>query len=655
MINRREFLHGTACGAGCALFAYEASAVTPDRRTLEARFPHFQSTPVSYMNVTMQDAFWAPRQRTIRDVTLPWATRHFDDAGGLDVLKQSPASYVARTRAGDLESIKFIEALASAAGVQRDAAVEKLIDAWGKRLIDGQGPDGYSAFGYPMGADPARRWQALWISHEDYALGHYLESAIAYRDVTGNEAMYESAVRAVDNMASVFLGSDRAYAPGHQEIEQALMRLYGLTGDKKYLQLCGWLIDQRGRANGRRPSFGRYSQDHVPVRDQRTIEGHAVRAGFLFNGVTEYVGATGDKALQEAVLAIWSDLIEHKMYVHGASGNVSAKNEGYRSKPDYIPPDDTYGESCSVFANFQWAHSLFRLTGDARYLDAAERMLYNAFYASLSLRGDSYFYRNVAQVENPTPRHEWHGVPCCPPNIVKLFCKVGGFFYSTDSQGIFVKHYGASAAEIPFGSGVKLIQRTEYPWHGAVTLQVEPKRRASFALRLRVPEWARSHTLSVNGTKLDAPLERGWLVVQRKWQKGDLVELSLPMEIERVTMPPRFKEYADLVALKRGPIVYCLEGQDMPALEFNTWAYCSPDSGLTSEHRADLLGGVTVLRGELRQVNVLDGTEKALPAMWVPYGVWNNRTPGVMRIWMPSRKISLETIPAPADVDAASC
>lgn len=613
----------------------------------QKRFPHFKSTPVSYFNVTMQDTFWAPRQRVVHDVTVPWATRHFDEAGGLEAFKAHPQEYSTKIRSGDLEAIKFIEAMASVVGLQRDASIEGLTQAWGQKMIDAQAPDGYWTFGWPLADEPAKRWQAVRWSHEDYALGHYLESALAYRDATGNGAMYESAVRGVDSMASTFLGSQRAYASGHEEIEQALMRLYGTTGNTKYLQLCGWLIGQRGHHEGRR-SYGKYSQDDVPINEQRTIEGHAVRAAFLFNGVTEYVGATGDAALSEAVLAIWDDFVNHKMYLHGAGGNQSAKNEGYSSKPDVIPPDDCYGESCSVFGNFQWAHNLFRLTGNARYLDTAERMLYNAFYASLSLQGDRYFYHNVVQKDEPVLRFAWHSVPCCPPNIVKLFAKVGGFFYSTDKDGIFVKHYGASEANIPFGGGVKLIQHTDYPWNGDIRVQVEPKEPTDFTLRLRAPAWAKSPTLAVNGKAFKVSAQKGWLVVRRHWKSGDQIELQFPMDVERITMPAQFKEYADLAAIQRGPIVYCLEEQDVAA---HISAVCIPEgTRFTAEHRPDFLGGVTVLHADLpRAYFSKDDDRSSLPAMFVPYGVWNNRTPGLMFMWLQGKRISETDFVAPAD------
>jgi DUF1680 family protein len=637
--SRRLFLKGATTSIALlstprdllAALAEEGAPIDADKR-----FPHFTSTPVSYFNVKMRDDFWAPRQSTLSRASVPWATRHFDESGGMDSFKLRPHDYTAKVRVGDLEAIKFIEAMAAVVGLHRDASIEGLTNAWGKEMIAAQTPDGYWPFGWPLATDPAKRWRAVWWSHEDYSLGHYLESSIGVRESTGDTAMYDSALRAIDNMAATFLGSTRAYAPGHEEIEQALMRLYGMTGTVKYLQLCGWLIAQRGHHESR-PSYGKYSQDHLPVKDQRTIEGHAVRAAFLFNGVTEYVGATGDAAYREAVLSIWDDLVNHKMYLHGAGGVMSAKNEGYISEPDVIPPKDAYGESCSVFGNFQWAHNLFRLTGDASYIDTAERMLYNAFYASLSLNGDRFFYHNVAQKDEPVERFEWHPVPCCPPNIVKLFAKIGGFFYSTDKEGIFVKHYGSNEADIPFGEGVAIEQKTDYPWDGNINIRIVPKQPTEFSLRFRVPTWAKTHVVSINGVVLSTEPAHGWVTVRRHWKQHDTVELEFPMVIERVTMPARFKDYQDLAALQRGPIAYCIEQQDASVPV--DWLYLPSQPELKAEHRSDLLGGVTVLKGTLPQA-LNDHDPKAIPVMFIPYGVWNNRGPDTMSMWLRRSKLT---------------
>jgi uncharacterized protein len=618
-------------------------------------FPHFRAQPISYLHVRMEDGFWVPRQKATRETTVPWVTHAHDRSGGVEAFRRLRGDYVAKTTLGEVEHVKFIEAMASVLGVQYDDDIAGLVDAWSSQLVRAQSDDGYLGERFPPSfVRLARRWEPIWWSHEDYFVGHYIEAAIGYQEATGSQVLLDSARRAADNMAEELLGGDRPYAPGHAEIEQALMRLYGVTGEETYLRLCGWLIDQRGRHEGR-PSFGRYGQDHLPVREQRTIEGHAVRAAFLFNGVTEYVGATGDRGLREAVLAVWDDMVDHKMWLHGASGNLSATNEGYRSDPCHIRPDDCYGESCAAYANFRWAHSLFALTAEARYLNVAERILYNAFAASLSLDGDRTFYTNVAQtglpataqgallVRSDEPRQTMRSpelaASCCPPNIVKLINTIGGFFYSIDEAGIYVKHYGANEADLPWGAGLKLTQRTNYPWDETISLLVEAARPETFALRLRVPEWAKDHRLSIDGRPLNLAPHDGWLTVAREWQSNEVV-LTLVMETERITMPPHFSGYENRAALQRGPIVYCLEEQDLEHSGSETESgpllaslYIPPDYKFDATYECEFLGGVTVLRGPLVKVGFSD-TGKPVRAMFIPYGVWGNRKPSEMRIWL---------------------
>lgn len=673
MSNRRTFV----CNAASTLLAAHLwtlaaeprhrapAAVTGSREPdLKQRFPYFKSTPVPYWNVRLHDSFWSPRQKTTREVTIPWLTKAHDRAGGLAAFEAHPESYRAAETVVNMESIKLIEAMATVVGLTPDKGIKGLTDAWIKPLIHAQGADGYLEEHFPPGlARPPERWQAVWWSHEAYTTGHYIESAIAFREATGDEVMYASAVRAADNMVVDLLSDKHVYTSGHPEIEQALMRLYGQTGNIHYLRLCKWFLDSRGHHAGR-PSFGRMRLDDKPVKEQRTIEGHAVMAAYLWNGVTQYVGATGDAAYREAVLSVWDDFANHRMYIHGGGGNVSSRIEGYRKAPDCILPDDAYCESCSVFANFQWAHSLARLTGEARYLDVAERMLYNAFCASLSLSGDASSYRNLIQVNQPTPRTQEFATSCCPPNIVKLINKVGGFFYFTDDEGIYVNHYGASEAHIPWRAGVQLTQTTEYPWNGTIQIRVEPHSPGTFTLRLRVPAWATSPTLSVNGQRVEGSVVQGWLVVRRRWAAGDRVDLILPMLIRRVTMPPRFKEYENRAALERGPIVYCLEEQDVElnsrhseyADNILATFYIPQDARFTAEHRSELLGGVTVLRGEVRQLIRETGDEsRPVRVTLVPYGVWGNRTAGAMRIWLGAHQAPLVEMLLPEQLLGESC
>lgn len=660
-------------GAEAALATGDGKVAPPDER-----FAYFLSTPVGYRAVHFTDTLWAARQQVTRDVTVPWVTGGNDPAGGVRAYRSNPAGYVPRTKLGDMEAVKFVEAMASVIGRDPTSSAARAIQGYSSKyiaqLISVQSADGYLQERYPVSvARPKTRWQPSFWSHEDYLTGHYIEAAIAYREATGQNAMLASAIRAADNMVADLGAGSKAYAPGHPEIEKALIRLYGVTGQRKYLELSHWLMEQRGNHAGR-PSYGVVRLDEMPVKDRRSIAGHAVMAAYLYDAVTHYVGATGDEEYRTAALAVWRDMVDTKMYLHGGVGNASSRIEGYRSEPYCILPDDAYAESCASCANFIWAHSLFRLTGDSSYIDVAERILYNAFLASLSLAGDSSFYENVAQtslhvnaaqMDQRQTRSAALATSCCPPNIVKLFNTLGGYLYSTDREGIIVKHFAQSEADIPFGHGVSIEQQTRYPWEGNIALKVRSHRPQRFRLRLRVPDWASSCAVQLDGDEHPVSPNQGWIDITRKWSGTTTVTLALDMPIERVTLGPQFAEYENRAALKRGPIVYCLEEQDIdltPPENANDYLgnlaslYIPEDVKLTAEMKPDLLGGVTVLSGQIKQlIDVGNDTERPIKGMFVPYGWWGNRNPGAMRIWLGARRAVMVEMVMPQDKLGHSC
>lgn len=348
-------------------------------------------------------------------------------------------------------------------------------------------------------------------------------------------------------------------------------------------------------------------------------------------------------------------MVDHKSFLHGATGSLAANNEGYLTQPDVLPRDDCYGESCSVYANFEWAHEMFRLSGESSYLDHAERMLFNAFSASLSLEGDTYYYENPAEQVRPTIRSDWHPVPCCPPNILKLVARVGGYFYAVTGDDVWIKHYGASTATLP--NGTTMTQHGSYPWEGHITLLIDSPAVSRFRVQLRVPAWAAECSVRVNGASVTASPHNGWITLEREWNAGDRIDLELPMEIRTVTMPDDVDGYQGMVAIERGPIVYCLEDQDLhPTLEL---AILPENATFAAEHRPDFLGGVTVIHTTMRRRDGLmyrtDPTKSdpavttGGPAMLVPYAVWANRKPGAMRIWHPTREQPLSFTAEPPE------
>lgn len=618
-------------------------------------FPNFQNTPVHYTRVRLRDAFWAPRQETVHRVSVPWAIEHLDLPPDASVDEPLPPSEGRHVRVGDYEAIKFIETLAAVSRLTDDSSLADTALAWSERFTADQEPNGYLPNLYPAGQRYGR-WHSDWWSHEAYALGHFLDAAMELADASGRNEPLTAARAAIENMAVDLMDADLPYGVGCAGIEPALMSLYGRTGEPRLLNLCRWLVEQRGRHEGR-VSFGAYAQDHVPVREQRTIEGHAVRAAYLYAGVAALVGATGDEDYLATLEAVWADMMHHKTYRHGAVGSRVANNEGYLREPNVLPLDDCYGESCSVYGNFQWSHDMFRLTGDAAYLDGADRMLYNAFAASLQLSGDAYFYENPAEQDESTVRPDWHPVPCCPPNILKLIAKVGGFFYATDREGVFVKHYGASEADVPIAGGTRFVQTGGYPWNGDISIELFPAEPEVFTVWARIPSWASAFRASVNGVAVDGRVDKGWLAIRRLWARGDRIDLDLPMDAVRTRVPEEFSGYEGLVAIERGPIVYCLEDQDLRyPLEL---AILPDDSELVPEFRPDFLGGVTVLHTTLRRRDGLMYRRDPLGAsgehsrggraILVPYAVWANRRPGAMRTWIPRVEAPLTFTPDPPE------
>lgn len=681
-MDRRTFVTKAAATVAVASVggAAKAALVTGDGKVAPPteRFAYFLSTPVDYRAVRFTDTLWVSRQQVTRDVTVPWVTEATDSAGGVLAYRANPAGYACRTKLGAMEAVKFVEAMATVIGrdpkTSEALAIQGYSSKYISRMISAQSPDGYLQENYAIGvARPATRWQPSFWSHEDYLTGHYIEAAIAYRDATGQSAMLASAIRAADNMVADLGKGVKAYTSGHPEIEKALIRLYGVTGQRKYLELSHWLMEQRGHHENR-PSYGIGRLDEMPISERRSIAGHAVMAAYLYDAATQYAGATGDEGYRAAAMAVWRDMVDTKMYLHGGVGNASSRIEGYRSEPYCILPDDAYAESCASCANFIWAHSLFRLTGQSHYLDVAERILYNAFWASLSQAGDSSFYENVvqtdfrvnaAQMDQRQTRAKSLATSCCPPNIVKLFNTFGGYLYSTDREGIIVKHFAQSETDIPFGRGVWIEQQTRYPWEGSVVFKIRSTRSQRFRLRLRIPDWAKSSTVQLDGADLPVTPQQGWIDISRKWSGTTTVTLALDMPVERVTLGPQFAEYENRAALKRGPVVYCLEEQDVdlsPPENANDYVaslaslYIPEGAQFTPEARPDLLGGVTVLIGDIMQLtDVGNDTERVRKATFVPYGWWGNRNPGAMRIWLGARRAVMVEMVMPQDKIGHSC
>ena len=438
---------------------------------------------------------------------------------------------------------------------------------------------------------------------------------------------------------------------GHPIIEMALCKLYKVTGNKRYLEGAKYFVDETGRCtDGHAPSM--YSQDHKPILQQDEIVGHAVRAGYLFSGVADVAALTGDKAYQEALERIWKNMSSKKLFITGGIGS-RAQGEGFG--PNYeLNSHTAYCETCAAIANVYWNYRMFLATGESKYMDVVERALYNNVLSGVSLSGDKFFYDNPLESDGEHERQRWFGCACCPGNVTRFIASVPGYMYAVKGKDIYVNLYVQGTAKI---GNVELEQTTLYPWDGKIQIKVM-KGGGKFAIKLRLPGWlkaspigndlytyldkANNYSVSVNGQHL-YPENHNYITINRKWKKGDVIELNLPMQVRRIVANDNAEDLRGKVALERGPVVFCLEGSDQQdGTVFNK--YILNAAAIDAHFEKDLLGGVVVLDGKAKQMEQSgDITDTRFRA--IPYSTWNNRKPQQMEVWIASTPVAARQTP----------
>ncbi|MFZ9936295.1 MAG: glycoside hydrolase family 127 protein [Luteolibacter sp.] len=556
-----------------------------------------------------------------------------------------------------------------------DPALLKRVDSILDRILAAQADDGYLV-SYFIAKEPENRWANLRHSHEMYNAGHFFELAVARHQLDGRANALNAAKRFADHIDSIFGDGKRYDVDGHQEVELALVKLHRATGEKRYLELCRFFLEERGHLHGieRKPftevlprgnpprhpgqtqqeymraKWGMRNgrmQDHKPVLQQTEAVGHAVRAGYMYSAMADLARFSGAPEYTAVLRQLWHDVVFRKMYLTGGVGTAQYGDEGFGDS--YLLPNKTYCESCSSIAHILWQHRMNLLEADARHADVLELVLYNAALSGMSLSGDRFFYQNPLMSEKGAERVEWIGLACCPTNYARLTPQVGGFVYAKQDDRLFVNLYAAGEAVVDMkGIGkVNLRQETRYPWDGKIQLAVTPASPAEFTLCLRIPQWARgnpvpgdlyryadaepSHriTLLANGEPVDAtPCKDGYVHLTRTWKPGDTIELDLPMPARRVHSHPNVAENRGRVALMRGPVVYCFEGIDNPATDLFQ-ACLSKDGELASTHHIDLLHGVTTITAPAS-----DAEGKPVQLTAIPYLAWANRGKTPMNLWM---------------------
>lgn len=634
------------------------------------------SEAIPQKNVEIKGGFWGARQATNRDRTIPAIYHQLEITGRLDAWRLNwqpgqPKPHIF----WDSDAGKYIEAVGYSLLSHPDPELEAQTDALIDLIEQAQQPDGYLNIFFTA-VEPHNRWRNLRDWHELYDAGHLIEAAIAYYEATGKRKLLDVLCRYVDYIDATFgpdEGKRRGYC-GHPEIELALVKLYRLTGEKRYLNLSKYFVDERGQQphyfdqeaveRGEDPrNFWaknyRYCQAHVPLREQTTAVGHSVRASYLLAGAAGIAAETGDQSLAEVSRAIWNDLTQHQMYITGGLGPAHT-NEGFTFAYD-LPNETAYAETCASIALVFWAQRMFEIDPDSRYINIMERALYNGVLSGVSYEGDHFFYANpLASYPNVNPferwsgilterhyrRSEWFDCACCPPNLARLVASIGGYFYSTSGDTLYAHLYNQNRANFTLGGNtVEIEQETNYPWDGSIRFSVQTAQPTSFELALRIPDWCASYSLQVNGVPVEAPVERGYARINRQWSAGDEVLLTLDMPVERIVPHPEIRQNAGCIALQRGPIVYCLEEVDNGSRLANV--IIPRDAQLTSSLDAELFGGVGIITGDAVRVEPAgwsDGLYQSESRVQyshvlftfkaIPYCFWANREPGEMRVWI---------------------
>jgi uncharacterized protein len=611
-----------------------------------AHSPHATLRPVPLSAVRLLDGFWEPRIRINREVTLPAQLRQCEDTARIDNFRRASGKIQAEFQGiffNDSDVYKLAEAMAYSLATHPEPGLDAALDAVITEIAAAQQPDGYLNT-YFMFERAAERYTNLKDMHELYCAGHLIQAAVAHHRATGKTTFLAVATRLADHLDDVFGPGKRVGACGHEEAEMALVELSRDTGEPRYLELARCMIEARGREPGIFQNSS-YHQDYLPLTEQREFTGHAVRHLYLACGAADVATETDAPGYRAALEGLWHNLTQRRMYVTGGAGS---RWEGEAFGADYeLPNDRAYTETCAAIGSVMWNWRMLNLTGEAKYADLLEITLYNAVMAGLSLDGKRYFYQNPLADRGKHRRQEWFGCACCPPNIARLLASLGGYFYSTDAHGVYVHLYATGTTTLPPPDDGEIIlsQRTNYPWDGEIEIKVEANSGDAKSLFLRVPFWAAGATVTVDGKAVGGEITPGSYVEVPVPAVGGTVRLTLPMTVERVESHPHVLGDMGRVALRRGPLIYCIEQADHSGTD--VWDIALPaDTDLIPEFVPDLLGGVTVLRGQAIAQEVESDAPLYRTASQsrpthpvnltaIPYYAWANREAGPMQVWLP--------------------
>ena len=612
--------------------------------------------PVSSQNVELTDNFWSKRIATNRDVTIPYCFQkceethriaNFEVAGGL------VEGTFEGIRYNDSDVFKIMEGAAYSLQQKYDPKLDEYLDSLIFKIAAAQEDDGYLYTIRTIKGDSAmteREGKERWVeernhSHELYNVGHMYEAAVAHYNATGKTNFLDIAIKNANLIDSVFGPGKRHVAPGHQEIEIGLSKLYRVTGEKKYLDLAQFFLDDRGTSDKRNYTSadqyenGSYWQDHKPVVKQDEAVGHAVRAVYMYSGMADVAALTGNQDYISAINKIWENVVGKKYYI---TGGIGALYDGEAFGANYQLPNRAYNETCAAIANVFWNQRMFLMTGESKYIDVLERTLYNAVLPGISFEGNTFFYPNVLEFDGKDPfnqgateRKPWFDCSCCPSNLSRFIPAVPNYIYAQKDNEVFVNLFVASKTNFDLKKQkFQIDQETKYPWEGNVKFRISADKPVKFNLKIRVPGWAvnkpvpgdlyayldepaKETRLFINNEPAEIKTVNGYISIDKSWKDGDMVELVLPMETKKVIPNENIKDIVGKVAIERGPIVYCAEQVDNPAGVLNR--KINVESEFSLKYDSALLQGVVKLETDSLKL--------------IPYYAWSHRGLGEMEVW----------------------